>query len=76
MASFGTEPIKSWPSFLFNSLAASSEQEEEGPAKNCGSQTHQDQDDQLNVGEKRTILFIPALFRPSAIVTVGFSIAF
>ena len=76
MASFGTEPIKSWPSFLFNSLAASSEQEEEGPAKNCGSQTHQDQDDQLNLGEKRTILLIPALFRSSAVVTVGVSIAF
>ena len=76
MASFGTEPIKSWPSFLFNSLAASSEQEEEGPAKNCYSQTDRDQDDQPNLGEERAILLIPALFRSSAIVTVWVSIAF
>ena len=76
MASFVTEPIKSWPGFLFCCLATSSEQEKEGPAKNCGCQTHQDQDDQLNLGEKRTILLIPALFRSSAVFTVGVSVAF
>ena len=37
-------------------LATSGEQEEENPAKNCGCQTDQDQDDQPNLGEERTIL--------------------
>ena len=40
------------------------------------SQTEQDQDEQASLGEERTILLIPALVRPSAIVAVWVAITF